>query len=133
MGWAVRRVSPTMPVTNRKDVRGAGAAVSPAAGRTSQTPRNQPDDDARTEQGLKHFVLDTNLLLHTPTALFVFKEHHVVIPFAVIEELDKLKRQNDDIGRNARECIRHLDRLRSRGRLIEGGRRGEGSPPGRTA
>jgi len=75
---------------------------------------------ARDEVGVKHFVLDTNVLLHNPNALFVFKEHHVVIPFTVIEELDKLKRQNDDIGRNARECIRHLDRLRSQGRLTEG-------------
>jgi PhoH-like ATPase len=55
----------------------------------------------------------------------------VVIPFTVIEELDKLKRQNDDIGRNARECIRHLDRLRSQGgggRLTEGVKWGDHSP-----
>jgi len=83
---------------------------------------------ASSETGVKHFVLDTNVLLHNPNALFVFKENHVVIPFAVIEELDKLKRQNDDIGRNARECIRHLDRLRSRGKLIEGVRWPAASP-----
>jgi PhoH-like ATPase len=65
-------------------------------------------------------VLDTNVLLHNHNALFVFKEHHVIIPFAVIEELDKLKRSNDDIGRNARAVIRHLDRLRAHGRLIDG-------------
>ncbi|MGE3108752.1 MAG: PhoH family protein [Phycisphaerales bacterium] len=81
-----------------------------------------------TEEGIKHFVLDTNVILHNPNAIFVFQEHEVVIPFAVIEELDKLKRTNDDIGRNARECIRHLDRLRSRGRLIEGVRWGDSSP-----
>lgn len=80
------------------------------------------------DEGIKHFVLDTNVILHNPNAIFVFQEHHVVIPFAVIEELDKLKRTNDDIGRNARECIRHLDRLRSRGRLIEGVKWGESSP-----
>ncbi|MBX3363074.1 MAG: PhoH family protein, partial [Phycisphaeraceae bacterium] len=72
--------------------------------------------------------LDTNILLHNPNALFVFQEHEVVIPFAVIEELDKLKRQNDDIGRNARECIRHLDRLRTLGRLADGVRWGDTSP-----
>ncbi len=79
----------------------------------------------------KHFVLDTNVLLHNPNALFVFQEHEVVVPFTVVEELDKLKRQNDDIGRNARQCIRHLDRLRTRGRLIEGvpwGDNGDGEP-----
>jgi PhoH-like ATPase len=85
----------------------------------------QPDEHP---DETKHFVLDTNVLLHNPNALFVFQEHEVVIPFAVIEELDKLKRTNDDIGRNARECIRHLDRLRSRGRLIEGVQWGEASP-----
>jgi hypothetical protein len=37
---------------------------------------------------IKTFVVDTNVLLHNPNALFVFKEHHVVIPFAVVEELD---------------------------------------------
>jgi len=78
--------------------------------------------------GIKHFVLDTNVLLHNPNAIFVFQEHEVVIPFTVIEELDKLKRNNDDIGRNARECIRHLDRLRGKGRLIEGVAWGETSP-----
>ncbi|MBL8764139.1 MAG: PhoH family protein [Phycisphaerae bacterium] len=74
----------------------------------------------KDESGPKHFVLDTNVLLHNPEAMFVFQEHDVVIPFAVIEELDKFKRGNDDIGRNARECIRHLDRLRTRGRLVDG-------------
>jgi PhoH-like ATPase len=77
---------------------------------------------------VKHFVIDTNVLLHNPNALFVFKEHHVVIPFAVIEELDAMKRKDDDLGRNARECIRHLDRLRSRGRLTDGVAWGQYSP-----
>jgi PhoH-like ATPase len=85
-------------------------------------------DHPAANDAIKHFVLDTNVLLHNPNALFVFQEHEVIIPFAVIEELDKLKRTNDDIGRNARECIRHLDRLRSKGRLIEGVRWGESSP-----
>ncbi len=88
----------------------------------------QMQGEQEHETGIKHFVLDTNVVLHNPNALFVFKENHVVIPFAVIEELDKLKRQNDDIGRNARECIRHLDRLRSRGTLIDGVRWPAASP-----
>jgi PhoH-like ATPase len=73
-------------------------------------------------------VVDTNVLLHNPNALFVFAEHHVVIPFAVIEELDAMKRKDDDLGRNARETIRHLDRLRSRGRLTDGVPWGAASP-----
>jgi hypothetical protein len=44
-----------------------------------------------SDDGLvKTFVLDTNIVLHNPDAIFVFKEHHVVIPFMVIEELDKM-------------------------------------------
>ena len=69
---------------------------------------------------VKHFVLDTNVLLHNPDALFVFQDNHIVIPFPVIEELDAMKRREDDVGRNARETIRHLDRLRLVGRLTEG-------------
>ncbi len=72
------------------------------------------------ETGVKTFVLDTNVLLHNPDALFVFKEHHVVVPFTVIEELDKMKRKDDDLGRNARAAIRNLDRLRAVGKLSEG-------------
>jgi PhoH-like ATPase len=73
-----------------------------------------------TPAGVKHFVLDTNVLLHNPNALFVFQDNHVVIPYPVIEELDKMKRRDDDIGRNARAAIRHLDVLRRAGKLTDG-------------
>lgn len=68
----------------------------------------------------KHFVLDTSVLLHNPEALFRFQEHEVVVPLTVIEELDQFKSTNDERGRSAREVIRHLDRIRGRGRLTEG-------------
>src|SRR4051812_42612135 len=68
----------------------------------------------------KHFVVDTNVLLHNPNALFMFKENEVVIPFDVIEELDKFKSGTDDLGRNARAAIRHLDLLRQQGNLADG-------------
>jgi PhoH-like ATPase len=74
---------------------------------------------------VKHFVLDTNVLLHNPNALFVFQDNHVIIPYPVIEELDKMKRRDDDIGRNARAAIRHLDVLRRAGKLTEGVNWGE--------
>src|SRR4051812_19767276 len=70
--------------------------------------------------GIKHFVLDTNVLLHNPAALFLFADNEVIIPFDVIEELDKFKTNNDDLGRNARSVIRHLDRLREAGNLSQG-------------
>jgi PhoH-like ATPase len=68
----------------------------------------------------KHFVIDTNVLLHNPDAIFMFADNEVVIPFDVVEELDKFKAGTDDLGRNARTVIRHLDRLRVLGRLSDG-------------
>ena len=112
----------------------ARPSTPPSGSSQSPTPSPSLGHEADTDVGVKHFVLDTNVLLHNPNALFVFKEHHVIIPFTVIEELDKLKRNNDDIGRNARACIRHLDRLRSFGRLIDGVNWGEvGLVPGQGA
>ncbi len=73
-------------------------------------------NDAR----IKHFVLDTNVLLHNPNALFMFADNEVIIPFDVIEELDKFKTGTDDLGRNARTVIRHLDQLRKSGNLSDG-------------
>ncbi len=70
--------------------------------------------------GRKHFVLDTNVLLHNAQSIFKFAEHEVVIPLAVIEELDTFKKNNDETGRNARTVTRALDRLRSQGALFEG-------------
>lgn len=68
----------------------------------------------------KTFVLDTNVLLHNSNCIESFADNTVVIPMAVIEELDKFKSNNDELGRNARQVIRRLDRLRKRGRLGEG-------------
>src|SRR5581483_3408187 len=73
-----------------------------------------------TNGDIKHFVIDTNVLLHNPNALFMFDDNEVIIPFDVIEELDKFKTGTDDLGRNARTVIRHLDRLREKGNLSEG-------------
>ena len=68
----------------------------------------------------KTFVLDTNVLLHNPGALFAFEEHEVLIPFAVVEEIDGQKKRQDEIGRNARLASQILDSLRVLGRLSEG-------------
>jgi PhoH-like ATPase len=68
----------------------------------------------------KTFVLDTNVLLHNSNCIESFADNTVIIPMAVIEELDKFKSNNDELGRNARQVIRRLDRLRKRGRLGEG-------------
>lgn len=69
---------------------------------------------------MKTYVLDTNVLLHDPRALYVFQENNVVLPLAVIEEIDDLKRRQDEIGRNARMVSRELDELRTSGSLAQG-------------
>ena len=74
----------------------------------------------------KTFLLDTNVLLHNPGAIFAFAENHVAIPMMVLEELDKFKSSNNELGRNSREVVRALDRLRSLGSLREGVTTGKG-------
>ena len=68
----------------------------------------------------KTFVLDTNVLLHSAGSIENFQDNTVVIPMAVIEELDKFKKHQDELGRNARHVIRRLDQLRQKGSLYEG-------------
>ncbi len=88
-------------------------AIEPVS--TTRTSRKKGNNKSR-----KHFVLDTNVLLHNAGSIFKFNEHEVVIPLAVIEELDGFKKGNDEVGRNARQVTRALDRLRSQGALFEG-------------
>ena len=59
----------------------------------------------------KLFVLDTNVLMHDPAALFRFQEHDLYIPMVVLEELDQCKKGLSDIARNARQTSRFLDEL----------------------
>jgi PhoH-like ATPase len=68
----------------------------------------------------KIFVIDTNVLLHDPQAIFAFQDNDVVIPIVVIEELDKFKKGIDEIGRNARQVSRILDEHRLKGKLSQG-------------
>ncbi|TNF34843.1 MAG: PhoH family protein [Deltaproteobacteria bacterium] len=68
----------------------------------------------------KHFVLDTNILLHDPDAIFGFDDNCVWIPIVVIEEVDTFKKDGSELGRNAREVARHLDALRRLGSLTDG-------------
>ena len=68
----------------------------------------------------KTFVLDTNVLLHTPYALYSFADNRVVIPEVVLEELDKFKKDNTELGANARHIARLIDGLREKGNLNKG-------------
>jgi len=68
----------------------------------------------------KTYVLDTNVLLSDPNSIFSFEEHEVIVPMAVLEELDRHKSRLDEVGKNARHVSKSLDELRSHGSLIEG-------------
>lgn len=69
---------------------------------------------------IKNFVLDTNVLIHDPKAVFNFQDNNVIIPFPVIEEIDNLKTRGERTGAAAREVNRILDNLRKKGNLRRG-------------
>ena len=62
---------------------------------------------------VKNYVLDTNVLLHDARALYAFADNAVVIPIYVIEEIDTFKKDQSELGRNARQIARLLDEHRS--------------------
>ncbi len=68
----------------------------------------------------KTFVLDTNVILHDPQALFSFEDNDLIIPMTVIEEIDRFKKELSETGRNARQFSRIMDGLRIRAKLIDG-------------
>jgi PhoH-like ATPase len=60
----------------------------------------------------KIYVLDTNVLLHDPTSLVAFNEHHIVLPMTVLEELDHIKdRRDKTVSREARIAINMIDKV----------------------
>ncbi len=66
---------------------------------------------------VKNYVLDTNVLLHDARAIYAFADNNVVIPIYVIEEVDTFKKDQSELGRNARQVARLLDEHRSEGGL----------------
>jgi PhoH-like ATPase len=70
----------------------------------------------------KIFVLDTNVLIHDPTALLRFHEHDVVLPIVVLEELDRAKVGMSEVARNVRQVSRFLDELveKANGDIVHG-------------
>ena len=68
----------------------------------------------------KTYILDTSVLVHDPQALFVFQDNDIIIPMAVIEEIDGHKKRMDQVGKNARKVARILDDFRMTGHLDQG-------------
>ena len=67
------------------------------------------ESSARAERRI--FVLDTNVLMHDPAAIFRFEEHDIYIPMIVLEELDAGKKGLSESARNVRQVSRFLDEL----------------------
>ncbi len=69
----------------------------------------------------KHYVLDTNVLIHDPQSMFQFEENIVWVPVEVLEELDRFKSESTTRGANAREVHRRLsERFRTTQQMKEG-------------
>jgi PhoH-like ATPase len=70
----------------------------------------------------KTYVLDTNVVLHDPLAVYKFEDNTVVLPIFVIEEVDQFKKELSELGQNARHLSRILDGLRDQnGRSLDQG------------
>ncbi len=68
----------------------------------------------------KIYVLDTNVVIHDPQAIYAYPKDLVVIPITVIEETDQFKKGLDEKSRNARQFSRILDGLRKQNSLSKG-------------
>ncbi|MCC5880225.1 MAG: PhoH family protein [Idiomarina sp.] len=77
----------------------SATSISAVSSNTANTANNH----------VKHYVLDTNILLHEPLAFLNFEEHNVIIPMVVLEELDNIKDRQKDVSRDARVAIRALE------------------------
>ncbi len=60
----------------------------------------------------KNYILDANILIHDPHSIFQFADNTVIIPVAVIGEIDHFKKERTERGFNARAVVRLLDSLR---------------------
>ena len=87
------------------------------ASNSSKNSSAERNEKGRSSRNKKTYVLDTSVLLADPQALKRFAEHEVIIPIAVIGELET-KRDHPELGFFARGALRALDELRiSNGRL----------------
>ena len=83
-----------------------GSKKAVMATRQSPKVRKIPDDGIT-----RMFVLDTNVLMHDPTALFRFEEHDIYLPMVTLEELDNNKKGITEAARNARQASRNLEEI----------------------
>ena len=90
------------PTASARTPASSGNAAAAPSRRTRKTRHQGPS---------RLFVLDTNVLLHDPMALFRFEEHDIFLPMIVLEELDGHKKGMTEVARNGRQTSRQLDAL----------------------
>ena len=91
--------------------RPAASARTPASSGNAAAAPSRGTRKARHQGPSRLFVLDTNVLLHDPMALFRFEEHDIFLPMIVLEELDGHKKGMTEVARNGRQTSRQLDAL----------------------
>jgi len=81
--------------------------------KSSKPSANPADTDAGQDGGAQRrlYVLDTNVLMHDPAAIFRFDEHDIYLPMVVLEELDHHKKGVSEPARNVRQVSRFLDEI----------------------
>jgi PhoH-like ATPase len=90
---------------------GAGARNGRAPVTVLRTSARKQAEKRRATAERSLFVVDTNVLMHDPSALFRFQEHDIYLPMMTLEELDTHKRGMSEVSRNARQVSRTLDSL----------------------
>ncbi|MET4575668.1 PhoH family protein [Ottowia thiooxydans] len=105
------------PVSNSETTAVAPKRTATTNRKQSSAPAPQPAPKSEAKRKPKNtgptrlFVLDTNVLLHDPMALFRFEEHDIFLPMIVLEELDAHKKGMTEVARNGRQTSRSLDAL----------------------
>lgn len=67
----------------------------------------------------KTYIVDTSVLLQDPDCIEKFTDNNVVISMHSLDELDKMKRYTDELGKNARQVLRYIDHLPPRSSIAE--------------
>src|SRR5678815_16220 len=115
-----RCVTPHFPRSTENPAEPAertAAALPPAPSESLKPMASKKSDASPT----KHYVLDTNVLIHDPQAMFQFEDNVVWIPVEVLEELDRFKAESTTRGANAREVHRRLnERFRNTSQMKAG-------------
>ena len=68
----------------------------------------------------KKYVLDTNILIQSPNSIYGFEDNEVIVTGTTLQELDRKKTAAGELGYNAREAIRIIDRFREQGDYLKG-------------